>query len=211
MIDLLGAVAYGELSAIERLSADSKMAPSLEDKTAILGMAAAQHAAIPPVLDRLRSLGTDPFESMEPLRDAVDGFHAHTAPSDWYESLVKAYVGDGLVDDFFREIAEFLDEDTRGLVRTTLEDGGHADFVVERVRAAIQEDHQVAGRLALWGRRIMGEAFAEAQQVAASREGLSELLAGGHLPGFDLGKVNEIFGRIRERHVERMGRLGLEH
>lgn len=211
MIDLLGAVAYGEVIAIERLTADATMAPSLEDKTAILGLAAAQHAKIAPVLERLKSLGTDPYEAMEPLRAAVDGFHAHTAPADWYESLVKAYVGDGLVDDFYREIAEFLDEDTRKLVGSTLEDAGHADFVVDRVRAAIEADHQVAGRLALWGRRIMGEAFAEAQQVAASREGLSEVIAGGHLPGFDLQKVSEIFARIRERHVERMGRLGLEH
>ena len=46
VIDLLGAVAYGEVSAVERLTDDAKMAPSLEDKTALLAMAAAQQAKI---------------------------------------------------------------------------------------------------------------------------------------------------------------------
>ena len=34
-----------------------------------------------------------------------------------------------------------------------------ADFIVDRVRRAIEEDHRVGGRLALWGRRLMGEAL----------------------------------------------------
>ena len=42
-----------------------------------------------------------------------DAFHARTAPADWLEGLVKAYVGDGLAADFYREIAAFLDADTR--------------------------------------------------------------------------------------------------
>ena len=32
VVDLLGAIAYGEMSAFERLSEDAKMAPTLEDK-----------------------------------------------------------------------------------------------------------------------------------------------------------------------------------
>ena len=66
---------------------------------------------------------------------AIDQFHLHTAPSDWLEGLVKAYVGDGLANDFYREIAAFLDPDTRDLVVSSVEDEGHAAFVVERVRA----------------------------------------------------------------------------
>ena len=46
----------------------------------------------------------------------IDLFHEHTAPSDWFEGLIKAYVGDGLANDFYREIAAYLDPDTRDLV-----------------------------------------------------------------------------------------------
>ena len=53
---------------------------------------------------------------MESFRAGFDSFHSHTAPSDWYEGLIKAYVGDGLAADFYREIAAYLDPDTRDLI-----------------------------------------------------------------------------------------------
>ena len=66
---------------------------------------------------------------------------------------------------------------------------------VDRVRAAIAADPRVGGRLALWGRRLMGEALSQAQRVAAERDALSALLAGGvdrpgHGPGRDRPAVH---------------------
>ncbi len=55
----------------------------------------------------------------------------------------------------------------------------HSEFVVGRVRAAIEADPPLGGRLALWGRRLMGEALSQAQRVAADREALIALVAGG--------------------------------
>ena len=37
------------------------------------------------------------------------------------------------------------------------------------LKAAIEADPRVAGRLALWGRRLMGEALSQAQRVAAEK------------------------------------------
>ena len=37
----------------------------------------------------------NPFEAMAPFGPALENFHEHTAPADWYEGLIKAYVGDG--------------------------------------------------------------------------------------------------------------------
>ena len=47
------------------------------------------------------------------------------------------------------------------------------------VREAIAADPRVAGRLALWGRRLVGEVLSQAQRVAAERDALSNLLVGG--------------------------------
>jgi hypothetical protein len=164
--------------------------------------------------DRIRSLGGDPFEAMAPFREAIDGFHAHTAPADWYEGLIKAYVGDGLASDFYREIAAYLDPDTREVVLAAMdteEEIQHAAFVVDRVRAAIAEDPRLGGRLALWGRRLMGEALTQAQRVAADRDALTALLAGGvDRPGMDLAAMGRMFARLTERHTKRMGELGLD-
>ena len=210
VVDLLGAVSYGEISAFERLAEDARMAPTLEDKVAIATMASAEFGKVAALHARIRELGADPFVAMAPFRDAIDLFHEHTAPSDWYESLIKAYVGDGLADDFYREIAAFLDTATRDLVVASLDDEGHAAFVVERVRSAIAADPRLGGRLALWGRRLMGEALTQAQRVAAEREALSALLAGGvDRPGLDLAAIGRMFTRLTERHAARMQELGL--
>src|SRR6476659_3967743 len=210
VIDLLGAIAYGEMSAFERLSEDAKMAPGLPDKAELARMATTEFAHFEGLRQRLAELGADPFAAMEQFVVPFDAFHVRTAPADWLEGLVKAYVGDGLAADFYREIATFLDAATRDLVIASLEDTGQADFVVERIRRAIADQPSIGGRLALWGRRLMGEALTQAQRVAAERDALSSLLAGGvDRPGLDLAAIGRMFTRITDRHAARMAELGL--
>lgn len=212
VVDLLGALAYGEMSAFERLAEDAKLAPTIREKAEVAAMASAEFGHFAALRDRLSELGVEPFEAMAPFQPAVDAFHRHTAPSSWLEGLVKAFVGDGLAADFYREVAAFLDADTRSLVLETLADTGHSAFAVDRVRSAIEADPRVAGRLALWGRRLMGEALSQAQRVAAERDSLSALLAGGvDRPGMDLAAIGRMFARITENHTRRMDALGLQH
>jgi hypothetical protein len=211
VVDLLAAIAYGEISAFERLAEDAKLSPTLEDKVALAAMAAAQVGHVARLHDRLAELGADAYAAMAPFREPIEAFHRHTAPSDWHEGLVKAYVGDGLAADFYREIAAFLDAGTRELIVACLEDAGHSAFVVDRVRADIARDARLGGRLALWGRRLMGEALSQAQRVAAERDALSALLAGGvDRPGLDLAALGRMFTRMTERHAQRMQDLGLD-
>lgn len=210
VVDLLGAVSYGELSAFDRLAEDAKMAPTLADKAALAQMAATEFSHFRRLCDRLEELGSDPIAAMEPFVTAFDAFHARTAPADWLEGLVKAYVGDGLAADFYREIAAMLDAPTRTVIVESLADAGQSAFVVDRVGRAIAEDHRVAGRLALWGRRLMGEALSQAQRVAAERDALTALLAGGvDRPGLDLAAIGRLFTRLTENHTRRMETLGL--
>jgi tRNA-(MS[2]IO[6]A)-hydroxylase (MiaE)-like len=211
VIDLLAAIAYGEISAFERLAEDAKLAPTLEDKVALSSMASAEFGHVARLRERIADLGADPFEAMAPFQAPIDLFHEYTAPADWYEGLIKAYVGDGMANDFYREIAAYLDVDTRDLIVASLEDSRHSAFVVDRVRAAIAADPRLGGRLALWGRRLMGEALTQAQRVAADRDALTALLAGGiDRPGLDLAALGRMFARITERHTERMAELGLD-
>ncbi len=211
VVDLLGVIAYGELSAFDRLAEDAKLAPSLDDKLAMAAMATAEFGHLVALRERIGELGADASAAMAPFRDALDDFHAHTRPADWYEGLIKAYVGDGLAADFYREIAAYLDPETRDVIVGSLQDAGHADFVVDRVRAGIEADPRLAGRLALWGRRLMGEALSQAQRVAADRDALTVLVAGGvDRPGMDLAALGRMFNRLTERHADRMTKLGLD-
>ncbi|MDT7546477.1 MAG: hypothetical protein QOE99_2587, partial [Actinomycetota bacterium] len=163
-IDLLGVLAYGELTAFERLASDARLAPTISDKAALATMAAAEFAHFTQLRDHLGKLGVDPEEAMAPFVRPVDEFHDSTDPNDWLEGLIKAYVGDGLATDFYREVSAFVtDEPTRELVLHVLADTGQADFAVSRVREATAEDPALAGRLALWARRLVGEALLQAQ------------------------------------------------
>ncbi len=90
-----------------------------------------------------------------------------------------------------------------------LEDTGHSEFAVDRVRAAIDADPRLAGRLALWGRRLVGEALSQAQRVAAERDALAALLVGGlDRPGADLAEVGRMFARLTETHTPADGGAG---
>ncbi|WP_406202843.1 ferritin-like domain-containing protein [Kitasatospora sp. NBC_01560] len=210
VLDLLGALAYGELSAFERLAEDAKLAPGLADKAALARMASAEFQHYQRLHDRLAEVGADPQEAMQPFVEPLELFHRMTAPSDWLEGLVKAYVGDAIATDFYREVAVRLDDDTRDLVLGVMSDTGHAQFAVDKVRQAIEADPRAGGRLALWGRRLMGEALSQAQRVVAERDALSNLLVGGvQVQGFDLVEVGKMFNRITEAHTKRMAALGL--
>ncbi len=210
VVDLLGALAYGELTAFSRLAADAELAPTLSAKAALARLATVEFGHYEKLAARLGEMGVDAEEAMQPFVAAVDAFHERTAPNTFLEGLVKAYVGDGFASDFYREISAFLDPRTRDLVTDVLADSGHAAFVVSAVNAAIDEDPRIAGRLALWGRRLVGEALSQAQRVAADRDGLTSLLVGSaDRPGADLAELVAMFGRLTASHTRRMSALGL--
>jgi hypothetical protein len=207
-IDLLGVLAYGELTAFERLASDARLAPTISDKAALATMAAAEFAHFTQLRDHLTTLGIDPEEAMAPFVGPVDEFHDTTDPNNWLEGLIKAYVGDGLATDFYREVSAFVQDDaTRALVLEVLADTGQAEFAVARVREATAADPALGGRLALWARRLVGEALLQAQRVAVERDALTELLVGG---SGDLAGIARLLTRLTDNHTARMQSLGLQ-
>src|SRR6478736_7212565 len=116
LTDLLGVMAYGELSAFERLSSDARYSPTLRDR-AVLGRIAVvefQHYEL--VRARLEGMGMDAEVAMLRFQPSVDHFHERTRPADWYESLMKAYVIDTLYADYYRAVARYVDAGTRELI-----------------------------------------------------------------------------------------------
>ena len=207
LIDLLGALAYGELSAFDRLAQDARLAPTLAGRAALSDMACVEMGHYRSLAVRLESLGAPATVAMAPFVTALDLFHDRTEPSTWLESLVKAYAGDGLGADFYREVAEFVDPSTRALIIEVLADTGSSAFAVREVRAGIAANPALAGRLALWGRRLVGEAISQTQHVLAERDALMMLLVEGT---GDLAGVTGLINRITGKHAERMAEMGLD-
>ena len=210
-IELLGAIAYGAISGFTRMAADSEMAADMALKRALAGMAVKEFHNHELLTDRIIALGGDPNEAMAPFKAAFEAYHARTAPRDLLEGMVKAYIGDGIASDFYVEISRYVEEDSRRIIEQVNSSNRDVDTIVKAVRAGIAEDTRRAGPLALWGRRLVGEALTQGQVVAGERDSLSELVLGlSHdRPGATLEEVGELMQRITDRHQLRMGRLGL--
>jgi hypothetical protein len=206
VVDLLGVLAYGELTACIRMATDSDLAPSLRIKAQMAGFAAAEYRQYELLVERLNEIGADAETAMQPFVAPFSAFHDRTRPKSWVEGLVKAYVGDGIAKDFYREMGSFVDERTRDVMDHALDDAGTGEFIVGVVRDTLKTDPTAKGRLNLWGRRLLGEALSQGQSVAVERDALTGLLVGA---GADLTEIGAMFTRLTDRHSERMARLGL--
>jgi len=186
--ELFAVLAYGEIAAFYRLTDEARMAPDLRGRISMASMAAAE------------------MQHYELLRDALENRHRLTMPSTWLEALVKTYVGDALAADLYLEIADGLPDETADIVRAALSETGHSQFVVAEVRAAVTASSKQRSRLALWSRRLFGEAITQAQYVLAEHDELVDLVASG--PG-GLGQLGAFFDRLQDTHDRRMRELGL--
>ena len=210
VIDLLGVLAFGELVAFERTATDAVYAPSVEDKIALGRMATREYQHYEEITKRIAELGADPIEAMQPFIEPLTEFHNTMQPKDWFEGLLKAYVGDGITADFYREVSAFLDAETAQLVEKVLSDVGIADFATSRIKAAIEEDPTLAGRLALWGRRLMGEMISQASLVAKTRPQLASLfLTPPNGAQAEIEDLSTLVGRLTVGHSRRMDAIGL--
>ncbi|HIV59084.1 MAG TPA: ferritin-like domain-containing protein [Candidatus Stackebrandtia faecavium] len=208
VIALLGLLAYGELVAFDRIATDAKLAPDLQKRATVAAMASAEIRNYQRLSERIKELGGHPDEAMRPFVQAMDDFHDSTRPHNWLEGLVKVYVGDSVADDFFREIAQFLEPRDKALVLEVLHTPENGKFAVQEITAAIDAEPSVAGRLALWARRLVGEALGQAQRVAAEHDLLTTIVLEGT---GDLAKVSELMKRLMHNHSERMTVIGLNN
>jgi hypothetical protein len=208
VVDLLGMVAYGELTAFDRLAADARLAPDLRRRATLSEMAAVEIANYRRLTDRLLALGADPEAAMAPYVDALQAYHDSTEPRDWLEALTKAYVGDGVADDFFREVAALVDEPDRQLVLDVVHDSRYDEFAAAEIRAAIEADPKVANRLSMWARRLVGEALSQATRVAGNRVALTAMIAES---AGDQAALQSLFKRMMIEHGARMSHAGLNN
>jgi len=208
LVDLLGMVAYGELSAFERMAADARLAPDLRRRAALSEMAAVEIANYGRLAARLTEIGADPEVAMTPYVGVLQAYHDSTEPKDWLEALTKAHVGDGVADDFFHEMAKLIEDPDRQLVLDVIHDKRYDEFAVTEIRAAIEADPKTRARLSMWARRLVGEVYSQATRVAGQRAALTTLIV---TSGGDQAAVQALFRRITNAHSARMTALGLNN
>ena len=203
--ELFALLAYGEVAAFYRLTDEAKMAPDLRGRINMARMAAAEMAHYELLRDALEARGVDALPAMSRYAPTLENYHRLTLPSTWMEALVKTYIGDALAADFYRQIADVLPAEVAEVVHQVMAETKHSQFVLGDVRAAVTASERQRSRLALWARRLLGEAITQAQYVLAERDELVELVMakGG------LTQIGEFFDRLQQTHADRMRELGL--
>ncbi|MDT5014224.1 MAG: hypothetical protein QOD39_384 [Mycobacterium sp.] len=204
--ELFALLAYGEVAAFYRLTEEARMAPNLRGRINMAAMAAAEMNHYEVLRDALERRGVDVVPAMTKYAPALENYHRLTTPSTWLEALVKTYVGDALAADFYLEIADAIPEAAADVVRAVLSETGHSQFVVAEVQAAVTASEKQRHRLALWSRRLLGEAITQAQYVMADHDELVDLVMSS---GEGLTQMTEFFDRLQRTHSARMQELGL--
>ena len=202
---LLGLLACGEVFGFHTMADASVRSERFGQGVALMQMAEQHADAYRRTRARLLDQGVAADDLIGSFAGPLANYHARTAPSNEYEALLKAYVGTGIAADFVREMASHLDEETSSFVVEVLLLPRADEVVVPRLRSVMARDQSFAGPLALWGRRLMGEALSEAQRVAADRPDLLALILGSS----DLTGFQQMIARMTASHSSRMGSLGL--
>jgi tRNA isopentenyl-2-thiomethyl-A-37 hydroxylase MiaE len=204
--ELFALLAYGEVAAFYRLTEEARMAPNLAGRINMASMAAAEMQHYEMLRDSLQRRGVDIVPAMSGYASTLEDYHRLTTPSTWLEALVKAFVGDALAADFYLEIADAMPDRVADVVRAVLSETGHSQFVVAEVQAAVTASEKQRHRLALWSRRLLGEAITQAQYVMAQRDDLTDLVIAAT---GDLNSIAALFDRMQESHAERMTTVGI--
>lgn len=199
LVEFLGRAAYVQLTLFENLSRAVSTAPTTAAK-ATIGRAAelsiAKHRAL---ADEIVRAGSTVAEAMEPYTAGVDEFERVTHGGDWYETLVTCYLSAGFLDDFFTRLAVGLSADQAKRVTAIYERESGESLLAEQLRAAIEENPRLASRLAMWGRRLVGDTMLVARSALHFTEDHKS----------DEARVEPVFTELIAAHTRRMDALGL--
>lgn len=197
--DFLGRVAYVQLSFFETLAHAVTTAPTTEAKTALgkaAGVILARHHALLAELDKL---DLAPAKVMEPFVQGIDAFRARTRGSDWAENLLAFYVAAGILDEAFTSIAEGLDKVHAQRIAEIFDDGEAIHLVSEQLALAIGANPRLSSRLALFGRRLVGDVLLLGRSALKLPENTAP----------DDERLEPVVTELIADHTRRMDDLGL--
>ncbi|MEG3615762.1 ferritin-like fold-containing protein [Isoptericola haloaureus] len=221
VVDLVGFAAYSELAEFGLLATRSVDAPDLAVRQALAD--GADRA-----LDRERAVLAvvegSAAEVMAPFADALTEFDTRTRTDDWAEGVLKGVLGHGVAQDFCRALAAGVEDPVGKKLREVLDrpapgpaagaEAGADAEAIEVLGRLGAGDEVLASRLALWGRRVVGEALSLVTVLLDQHPGLDELAArapGAH--GADEvepdGARTWLVARLTAEHTRRMDRLRL--
>jgi hypothetical protein len=195
----LAQAAYLQLTVFEALSEGVANAPTTEAKEAISEVAGHSLDKHHELVAELERRGTDAGDAMKQYAPSIDAYRARTHGATWLETVTTCYVTAGLLDDFSRRLATGLSADAAARIQQIYSSPDGHELLVEQLRSAIEADPRIASKLAMWGRRLVGDTLLVARTaLALPPSGPS-----------DEARLEPVFTEIIATHTRRMDALGL--
>ncbi|WP_152347997.1 MULTISPECIES: ferritin-like fold-containing protein [Brevibacterium] len=194
----LALLAFGELTGFERMATNATTAADLDDKVILARLASQSFANFEQLSQHIDQMGQDVIELCQHFEPTFSTLAERTRPRDWYESLMKGFVFDGIMNDFYRTAVDELAEPGYSLAIAILDDTRASEYARNRLTSEVAVDTQLASRLALWGRKLVAETLGRARS----------LLTDPFL-GLDEDLVVELIPAVTSNHSKRMSALGL--
>ncbi|GAB3607154.1 ferritin-like fold-containing protein [Conyzicola nivalis] len=199
LLTFLGKAAYLQLTIFENLGRAMAVAPTTEAKEVLSRVAALSLAKHHGLTAEIRRHGEEPGAVMEPFTRSIDDFQRVTQGGDWFEELLACHITAGFLDDFFVHLAAGLPTDYAGRVTTVLRADSGAELLADELRREIEADDKLDSRLAMWGRRLVGDTMLVARAtLAPSANSVS-----------DEARIEPVFTELIAAHTRRMDGLGL--
>ena len=199
LLHFLGQAAYLQLALFENLSRAVSNAPTAEAKDTLSHVAALSLTKHHGLTDLIRRHGSQPGPVMEPFTDGIDDFQRRTLGSDWSEALMSCYLTAGFLDDFFSALGEGLPKDYAERVSAVLDTDDGAEDLAALLRTQIEANPRLASRLAMWGRRLIGDTMLVARSALATSANHAK----------DEERIEPVFTELIAAHTRRMDGLGL--
>jgi rubrerythrin len=198
LIQVLGAVAYGELKAYEGAKAEAEATddPAVRRRHRVVAAEELRHHK--GFVSRLEAMGADPERAMRPYRATLDRYHG-LEPSDPVAAAVLGYLGEGVAGDLLHWLRKVVDDDTAAFIDTVIADEvGHEADAAAELRSVLDADPSARRRGARAARRML------LHMGASGRQGALPLLA-----FLRVGRTDELIQSLLAGHVRRMRAVGL--
>lgn len=194
----LALLAFGELTGFERMATNATTAADLDDKVILARLASQSFANFEQLSQHIDQMGQDVIELCQHFEPTFSTLAERTRPRDWYESLMKGFVFDGIMNDFYRTAVDELAEPGYSLAIAILDDTRASEYARNRLTSEVAVDTQLASRLALWGRKLVAETLGRARSLLTDP-----------VLGLDEDLVVELIPSVTSNHSKRMSALGL--
>lgn len=199
IMPFLGLAAYLQLELYEAATRAVSGAPTLQAKDVLARVAGVTLAKHQKLTGEMRRRGREPHLVMEPFTPVINDYIERIDVPDWHQHVLSIFLVGGLFDGFFASLAEGLTDAYRSeAIEILSDDEGRAELKA-LLAAEISMRPAIAHRLALWGRRLVGDTLLVSRHVLS----LSERRE------FVASEVEPVFTNLIADHIRRMDGLGL--